>query len=80
MATLSDISEKEFALFQPRCGHHRYKTSINKGSLGAGSVHHASPGILPHGAGGKASERRLFIVFLSLDLVTKAVLYLFVVD
>ena len=70
VVTLWDISEKEFVLFQPRCGHHRYKTSINKGSLGASSVHHASPGILPHGAGGNASERRFFIVFLLLDLVT----------
>ena len=73
-------TEKQFVLFQPRCGHHRYKTSINKGSLGASSVHHASPGILPHGAGGNASERRFFIVFLLLDLVTKTVLFLFVVD
>ena len=63
--TVGHFSERICILFQPRCWHHRNKTSINQSSLSPGAVHHASPGILPHGTGGKANERQLFIVLIA---------------
>lgn len=63
--TVGHFLERICILFQPRCWHHRNKTSINQSSLSPGAVHHESPGILPHGTGGKASERRHFIVLVA---------------
>ena len=42
-------------LLQPRCGHYRYKAGIHQSSLGAGTIHHASTGILSNGTGGVLS-------------------------
>ena len=66
--------------FQPRSGHHRYKTSINKGSTGTGALHHASSRILPHRTRGEAYKSQMIPPWCRVFLLTSFCLYLFQID